>query len=172
MDFLLGSANTANMQLGRQIAQGALDQHTIFRALVSLVVQKADKLNRGCSTRTNSSSHPYVEPAALQELAMSLSLASSRSSLLQLIGANPRKLGLIHMRFESLPNFLCPSQTVLVTNISKVLDILNVRGGRSSAFVEAVVAEMLQVHPNQKRDPPIPQSPEQASCGRNVTSLL
>lgn len=135
LNFLLGKGhgeNAANMKLARAIAKGVFDEDSMFRSLTALLINKASKLNRGHVARVTCSSHADIDPSEMEELALTLSL-SSRSSLLKLVGVNPRKLCTIHLRFDTLPAFFCPPQDVLIENISKVLDIMEVRGGRASA---------------------------------------
>eukprot|EP00435_Cladocopium_sp_Y103_P003880 s3482_g1.t1 len=140
LNFLLGQgdcqgdgAKSTNMKLARAIAKGVFDEHAMFRSLTALLIKKADRMNRGHAARVTCSSHADIDPGELEELALALSLSSKRSSLLTLLGANPRKLGTVHLRFDQLPAFFCPPKDVLIENISKVLDILQVRGGRASA---------------------------------------
>lgn len=72
MNYLAGRAGAHSQNLAEAIAKGTLEEHPTLRALVSLIVKKADKLNRGCKQRTNCSVHADVDPAALEELGFAL----------------------------------------------------------------------------------------------------
>eukprot|EP00438_Fugacium_kawagutii_P007945 Skav204804 [mRNA] locus=scaffold3682:98996:110315:- [translate_table: standard] len=60
-------------------------------ALVSLVLQKADKLNRGKSKRTTSSKADGISEDSLEELGFALGLCASRTDVMRFVGANPRR---------------------------------------------------------------------------------
>jgi len=134
VDFLIGSGSSeGNLKLAASIRNGVLDEQPLLRALVSMVVKKATKLNKGCKDRVTSATHDDVDPGALQELAFALSLKTSRDSILRFCGLNPRVLGVTFMNEPSLPSFFAPTPAVLILNIQKVLQILDCKGGRSPA---------------------------------------
>lgn len=72
--FLTGRAGQeANQRLAGAINKGTLDEHPTLRALVSMVVRKAERLNQGVSARITRSSHEDedVDPGGtLKELAL------------------------------------------------------------------------------------------------------
>ena len=72
LDYLTGKAGAHSQKLAAEIAKGTLEEHPTLKALVSLVIRKADKLNRGCTKRYTSSVDADVEPGALEELGFAL----------------------------------------------------------------------------------------------------
>lgn len=134
VDFLIGSGSSeGNMKLAKSIRDGVLDEQPLLRALVSMVVKKATKMSKGCKDRVTSATHDDIDAGSLRELAFTLSLNTSRDSILRFCGLNPRVLGIAYMDEPTLPSFFAPTQAVMVHNIQKVLQILDCKGGRSLA---------------------------------------
>ena len=131
-----------SLSLARAIRKGTLAEHPALLALVSLVLKKADRMNRGCKKLCTASARECSEDS-LEELGFALGLHASRASVLQFIGADSRRVAVIHMYNAELPVFYSPTMSPgpclaescsqLQINIQKALDILEVRGTRRYA---------------------------------------
>ena len=127
---LLDETAALNGRLSQMIKNGVLEADPAARVLVAALVQKADKLARGCK-RVGSSSVAGVDEHLLHQLLFKLWRGMSRAEALRTFGVSKKAVNAKKMlQLDFLPSFFCPSLDTLRRNCSLVLGHLRVMDTR------------------------------------------
>lgn len=107
------------------ITSGVLRGQEMARALVLLILQKADRQRRKCAN-VCASSHPDVDKGVLVELGYRLGGVIGNKELMRELGLNLAGLPPINYQDEFLPKPFAAEGLVLKSNIERSLELLHV----------------------------------------------
>ena len=128
-----GSKIPENHQLAAKIKDGVLDGHKALQVLVSTMVNKAGRMNRGCTKRVTS--HKGVDEDTYMEMGFHLGNTSraGKDAMFKLFGWNPRAATKTSLRVDYLPQPFCaisfPEQ--LENNVETAVSLCDVLGSRA-----------------------------------------